>query len=140
MLFVRKGTEQPLRRPAMFQRVHAALRRIQADLAQVLDAALITAVCHEVGYQFRRRLLDPITTIHLFGTQILNGNFAVARLKEFTEKDFSEAAYCKARCRLPLKVLQTLLRRVGTALRSTINDAGRWLGHRTFHVDGSAFS
>jgi hypothetical protein len=124
----------------MFQRVHAALRRIQADLAQVLDAAQITAVCQEVGYQFRRRLLDPITTIHLFVIQILNGNFAVARLKEFTDQDFSEAAYCKARGRLPLKLLQALLRRVGTALRATIHDAGRWLGHRTFHVDGSGFS
>jgi hypothetical protein len=124
----------------MFQRVGAALRRIQADLAQVLDAAQITAVCHEVGYQFRRRLLDPITTIHLFVIQILNGNFAVARLKDFTDQDFTEGAYCKARGRLPLKVLQTLLRRVGTALRSTMNDAGRWRGHRTFHIDGSAFS
>jgi hypothetical protein len=124
----------------MFQRVGAALRRIQADLAQVLDAAQITAVCHEVGHQFRRRLLDPIATIHLFVIQILNGNFAVARLKDFTDQDFSEAAYCKARGRLPLKVLQTLLRRVGRALRSTMNDAGRWRGHRTFHIDGSAFS
>lgn len=124
----------------MIQRVRAALRRIQAELAQVLDAAQITAVCREAGYQFRRRLLDPITTIHLFVIQILNGNFAVARLKEFTDKDFSEAAYCKARGRLPLKVLQTLLQRIGAALRSTIDDAGRWRGHRTFHVDGSAFS
>jgi hypothetical protein len=120
--------------------VRAAMRRIQAELAQVLDAAQITAVCRDLGYQFRRRLLDPITTIHLFVIQILNGNFAVARLKEFTDQDFSEAAYCKARGRLPLKVLQTLLQRVGAALRSTMNAAGRWRGHRTFHVDGSAFS
>jgi hypothetical protein len=124
----------------MFQRVHATLRRIQEDLAQVLDAEVITAVCREVGYSFRQRLLDPMTTIHLFVIQILNGNFAVARLQDFTEEEFSEAAYCKARGRLPLKVLQTLLRRVGAALRTTMNDTGRWRGHRTFHVDGSAFS
>jgi len=24
-------------------------------------------------------------------------------------------------------------------LRATLDDAGRWCGHRTFHVDGSAF-
>lgn len=124
----------------MFQHVQAALRRVQRDLAQVLDASQITAVCREVGYQFRQRLLDPVTSIHLFILQILNGNFAVARLKDFTDKIFSEVAYCKARCRLPLKVLQTLLQRVGTAFRPTVDDCERWRGHRTYHVDGSAFS
>jgi hypothetical protein len=123
----------------MFDPVRDALRRIQKDLAQVLDAWHITAVCREVGYRFRQRLLDPIATIHLFVVQVLHGNFAVARLQDFTDEPFSEAAYCKARRRLPLAVLQTLLRRVGAALRTTVDD-GRWRGHRTFHVDGSAFS
>ena len=103
----------------MIQRVRAALRRIQEELAQVLDAGQITAICRDVGYQFRQRLLDPVATIHLFVIQIFNGNFAVARLKDFTDAEFSEAAYCKARGRLPLQVLQTLLQRVGAALRST---------------------
>jgi DDE family transposase len=124
----------------MIQRVRAALRRIQEDLAQVLDPGQIMAVCRDVGYQFRQRVLDPVATIHLFVLQILQGNFAVARLKDFTDAEFSEAAYCKARGRLPLQVLQTLLQRVGAALRSTQDTAERWRGHRTFHVDGSAFS
>jgi hypothetical protein len=124
----------------MVDPVRLALRRIQQDLARVLDAPQITRVCREAGYRFRRRLLDPITTIHLFVMQILHGNFAAARLQDFADEPFSEAAYCKARGRLPLAVLQTLLRRVGAALRPTFDDAGRWCGHRTFHVDGSAFS
>ena len=124
----------------MFDPVRVALRRIQKDLTEVLDARQITAVCREVGYRFRQRLLDPLTTIQLFVVQILHGNFAVARLQDFTDEPFSEAAYCKARGRLPLAVLQTLLRRVGAALRTTMDDAGRWCGHRLFHVDGSAFS
>jgi len=125
----------------MFHHVHAALRRIQCEVAQVLDPACITAVCAEAGYRFRCRVLDPVTTIHLFVIQILHGNFAVARLQDFTDRVFTEAAYCKARGRLPLRVLQSLLQRVGTALRPTLDDAaGRWHGHRTFHVDGSSFS
>ena len=124
----------------MINRVSAALRRIQSDLAQVLDREQITEVCSEVGYRFRKRILDPTTTIHLFVTQIVNGNFAVARLEEFTDKQFSEAAYCNARGRLPVQVLQTLLKRVGSALQPILNDAGRWRKHRTFHIDGSAFS
>ena len=124
----------------MFEHVHAALRRIQRDVAQLLDATEIIGICQDVGYRFRQRVLDPVTTIHLFVIQILNGNFAMARLMDFTDRVFSEAAYCKARCRLPLKVLETLLQRVGKALRPAMDDTGRWRGHRTFHVDGSSFS
>ena len=124
----------------MFEHVHAALRRIQKDIAHVLDPAEILGICKEVGYRFRRRVLDPVTTIHLFVIQILNGNFAVGRLMDFTDLVFSEAAYCKARCRLPLQVLVTMLERVANAWRATMSDCGRWRGHRTFHVDGSSFS
>lgn len=115
----------------MFQRLQSALQRIQHELAEVLTAAQITGVCQDVGHRFRQRLLDPVTTIHLFVLQILNGNFAIARLQDFTDRVFTEAAYCKARLRLPLLVLQTLLRRVGTAVRPTVDDTGRWHGHRT---------
>lgn len=124
----------------MFPRLHTALQRIQRDLAQVLDPAHITAACQEAGYRFRRRVLDPVTTIHLFVLQILQGNFAIARLKEFSTQVFTEAAYCKARLRLPLAVLQSLLRRVGTAVQPTMEGTGRWHGHRLFHIDGSGFS
>jgi len=124
----------------MFEHVHAALRRIQRDVAQLLDATEIIGICQDVGYRFRQRVLGPVTTIHLFVIQILNGNFAMARLMDFTDLVFTEAAYCKARCRLPLKVLETLLQRVGKALRPAMDDTGRWRGHRTFHVDGSSFS
>ena len=88
----------------MFQRLHSALQRIQQELAQVLNPTSITDACQEAGYRFRRRLLDPVTTIHLFVLQVLKGNFASARLREFTDRTFSEAAYCKARSRLPLQV------------------------------------
>ena len=124
----------------MFPRLRAALARIQTQLAQLLDPSHIVAICREAGYQWRERLLDPVTTIHLFVLQVLNGNFAVARLRDFADHDFSEAAYCKARGRLPLKVLQSLLRRIGAALSPAMNDSVRWHGHRTFHVDGSSFS
>ena len=124
----------------MFEHVHAALRRIQREVAQVLDATTIVGTYRELGLSFRQRVLDPVTTIHLFVIQILHGNFAIARLKDFTDRVFSEAAYCKARMRLPLRVLETLLQRVGDAFHPTLDTDGRWHGHRTLHVDGSAFS
>ena len=124
----------------MFATFHAALLHIQGNLALVLEPATIREVCREHGYRFRKRLLDPITTIHLFVLQVLRGNLAVARLRDFTTLVFSEAAYCKARTRLPLAVLQTLLGRVADALQPTLDQTGRWFGHRTFLLDGSSFS
>jgi hypothetical protein len=124
----------------MFLSLQSALQRIQHDLAQVLDPDLITRICRTVGYRFRCRLFDPITTIHLFVLQILRGNVAIARLKDFTDQVFTEAAYCKARMRLPLEVLQRLLQRVGQAVEPTIAEAGQWHGHRTFLLDGSSFT
>jgi hypothetical protein len=122
----------------MFRNVHAALRQVQQNIAQLLDPEQILSVCKEAQHEFRQRLFDPVTTIHLFVLQILHGNFAIARLKDLATFAFTEAAYCNARIRLPLKVLQILLRRVAAAF--TTQDEGRWHGHRTFHVDGSSFS
>jgi hypothetical protein len=124
----------------MFPRLQLALEKIQQELAQVLDGTVITTTCRELGYRFRTRLLDPITTIHLFVLQILKGNVAIARLKDFSQRVFTEAAYCKARMRLPLAVLQRLLQRVGQAVHTTVTNASRWHGHRTFLLDGSSFS
>lgn len=124
----------------MIASVRSALRRIQRDLAQFLDPEQIDAVCREVGYRFRRRILDPVTTIHLFLLQILHGNVAIARLHDFADRVFSEASYCNARSRLPLAVLQTLLRRVASAFRPATEQTGRWHGHRAFLADGSSFS
>ena len=124
----------------MFQNVQAALSHIQCQLAQVLDPQLILDACREAGHRFRRRVLDPVATIHLFLLQILKGNLAIARLRDFVTHAFSEGSFCKARMKLPLRVLQTLLTRVGAALRSSLGQCERWRGHRTFHVDGSSFS
>ena len=42
--------------------------------------------------------------------------------------------------KLPLPVFQQQLRSVSNALQHAPLDEGRWLGHRTFWVDGSSFS
>ncbi len=120
--------------------VPEALKHIKADLAQVLDAPTILALCREVGYPWRPRLLDPVTTVHLFILQILHGNTACSHLPHLAGQRFTASAYCQARTRLPLGVWQQLLRRTTASLDQTTQDAGRWRGHRTFLVDGSSFS
>ena len=42
----------------MFAHVHAALRRIRQDLAQLLEPATIETICKEMGHRFRTRPLQ----------------------------------------------------------------------------------
>ena len=120
--------------------VMEALRHIKAELATLLDAAAILALCHEMGYQWRIRLLDPVTTVHLFLLQILHGNTACSHLPRLVGQHFTASAFCQARTRLPLGLWQQLLRRTAVVCEQTTHDEGRWRGHRTFLVDGSSFS
>lgn len=124
----------------MIGTVMEALRHIKAELAALLDAPTILALCHEMGYQWRVRLLDPVTTVHLFLLQILHGNTACSHLPRLVGQHFTASAFCQARTRLPLGLWQQLLRRTAVVCEQTTHDEGRWRGHRTFLVDGSSFS
>ena len=102
--------------------VTEALRHIKAELAALLDAPTILALCHEVGYQWRTRLLDPVTTVHLFILQILHGNTACSHLPRLVGQRFTAAAFCQARTRLPLGVWQRLLRQTSAVCEQTTQD------------------
>ena len=119
--------------------VHA-LQQIKDDLASLLSPAVIEQVCLDQGHAWRERELDPVKLIHLFILQILNGNVACAGVPRIAGRDFSASAYCQARTRLPLKVITTLVSKIGAGLQQAVAGAGLWKGHRTVLVDGSNFS
>ncbi len=117
-----------------------ALAQIKADLGSVLSEEHIAQVCRAVGHTWRTRRLDPIVTVHIFILQVLHGNTAMTHLPRLVGRRFTAAAYCLARQRLPLAVLQTLVRQVGACLQRANDAAHRWRGHRTFFTDGSSCS
>lgn len=124
----------------MFARLPRALEQIQQHLADYLPANTVVEVFREAGLRWRNRVLDPLTTLRLFVLQVLHGNTAINHLRHLHPQPFTDSAYCQARGRLPLAALQQLLRRLVAALQPLMNDDGRWLGHRTFHIDGTGFS
>src|SRR5262245_61361947 len=99
------------RRLRMVGTVTEVLRHSKVELATLLDAPTILALCREVGYQWRACLLDPVTTIHLFILHILHHNTACSHLPHLVAQRFTASAYCQARTQLPLVVWQQLLRR-----------------------------
>jgi hypothetical protein len=116
-----------------------ALRRIKDDLSAFLPERAIIAACQKAGHRWRRRELGPVETIHLFILQILNFNTAMTGLRHLSKTAVQAPAYCRARMRLPLEVLQTLLVESSRAMCKSQQAAGTlWCGRRVLLVDGSS--
>jgi DDE family transposase len=116
------------------------LTRLRQDLASALSAEAILSACRQAKYSWRNRKLDPVATVSLFLLQILHGNTACQHVVHFGNWTFSAVAYCKARKRLPLRVLQVLLEQFAAKFRKQSAASAQWLGHRVWVEDGSSFS
>lgn len=117
-----------------------AVAQIKAELHNWITPESIRQLCRELGYQWRERVLDPVTTFHLFVLQILHGNTACSHVPRLGNVDCTGEAYGQARSRIPLAVFQGLLAQVAKRLPVSTAEEGRWRGHRTFSLDGSTTS
>jgi hypothetical protein len=118
--------------------VSSALQRIKDDLTPFLPEPAILAACENAGHHWRQRKLGPVQTLHLFILQVLNFNTAMTGLRHLAKTAVNASAYCKARMRLPLGVLQTLLVESSAAMRQTAGPQALWLGLKVHLVDGSS--
>lgn len=121
--------------------ISGVLGRIKSDLEPYLSASSISRACDRLGHRYRCRQFDPVATIHLFVLQILCFNTALTHLRHLAKMSMTAAAFCKARQRLPLAVLQLLLRDSAAAMARTCRGHAAqafWQGLRTWLVDGSS--
>ncbi len=119
-----------------------AVEQIKGCLTQAVPESLIRQLARDVGHRWRERDLGPVLTTHLFLQQVLDGNTAVGELRRRTGLDFTDAAYCRARARLPRALLERLQQAVTGRLQATtaVGLQELWHGHRVFLIDGSSFS
>src|SRR5947209_19030293 len=121
-------------------RIIPILDRLRQDIAADLAVETIEEACRQAKHSWRKRILDPATTVYLFLLQVLHGNTACSHVVHFGCWSFTASAYCQARRRLPLAVFHALLRKT-TALFGAVTEGDfRWLGHRVWLIDGSSFS
>jgi hypothetical protein len=114
-------------------------QRIKEDLRPFLSDQAILRACQQVGHRWRERVLGPVATTHLFILQVLNFNTAMTHLRHLGKQAVKAPAYCRARMRLPLAVLQALLVESSKAMREACSSSdGRWCGLRPYLVDGSS--
>lgn len=119
--------------------VARTLERIKEDLRPFLPEEAIVSACQAAGHKWRQRQLGPVQTIHLFIVQVLWFNTAMTALRHLSDTAVKASAYCKARMRLPLPVLQALLVESSAAMRGVCAPPpGWWCGLRTYLVDGSS--
>jgi hypothetical protein len=122
----------------------------QLPFHDLLDPAAVEHVVKENHVAFRDRIYTPLVTLWTFLSQVLGSDHscreAVARLIAFRiargQKPCAPetGSYCKARQRLPLKVLTDLVRRSARRLDEQAPDSWTWKGRAVVLLDGSTVS
>ena len=90
----------------------------------------------------RRRLLPLDRTLWLFVQQVAHGNLACTAIRHLAGEEISDSAWCQARARLPIELIEKVNRRI---IESTLTEldreaagvAPRWRGHRVLILDGT---
>ena len=126
------------------------VQKMGVVLGEVLPAPLLMQWVAEEAGHFRLRLYDPLQTLMLFIEQVLGADHscqdAVARGVSSqvalgqAPSSLNTAAYCKARSRLPLRLIQRLGWETGERLCAQQPQAWRWRGREVKLVDGSTVS
>jgi hypothetical protein len=119
-------------------------------LSEILVPELVNQVLRELGLTFRERLYTPFITLSVFLWQVLSEDHscreAVARLLAFRIANGQRPCspdsnpYCRARKRLPEKLFQLLVQKVGKWLQQSVPEAWLFHGRRVKSVDGTTVS
>jgi hypothetical protein len=124
-----------------------ALSHVRSGPDDLLLPARIDQLARGENIPFRNTTLTPGNTLRLFVRQIAHGNIACAAMRHLAGQEFSDSAWCQARMRLPIELIEHVHRAiVDEALRQldAADDSGadayRWRGHRIFTVDGTSDS
>ncbi len=120
--------------------IASAVRQVKADLPQLITHHVHAALAEETDFTWRDRCLNPVATILLFVIQITHGNTAIEHLRHLAAMTVSASAYCQARMRLPLKLLERTYQSITGQLLQASDDDCRWRGHRVWRGDASSFS
>ena len=117
-----------------------AVARFKNNPQEHLDHRLVLEACEAAGHVWRRRLLDPVVTVHLMLLQVLFANVSCRAVSSIAGMRFSVTAYCKARARLPVDVLGGIATMLTHRAREHTQQVGLWLGHRVLLIDGTGVS
>ena len=100
-----------------------------------------------LGVEFRERVFTPVATLWTFLSQVLSPDHscrdAVGRLLAWRTSQglppcsTDTSSYCEARQRLPLRLVQQLMRDTGNELERQLDESWRWKGRHVKIADGT---
>jgi hypothetical protein len=141
------STRSSFRTQATVQRL---LNEPGLPLAHYLPAEEIGNACRAVGHVFRNRIVNPAVTLWMFVIQVLDPDHscrkALARFLAYRSAlglrpcSANDGAYCRARRRLPEKVISHLTQQTGRALADATPPGWLWKGRQVKIVDGTGLS
>jgi hypothetical protein len=124
-----------------------ALTRIADGEHDLLLPDRINQLARNQNHLFRNTPLTPGRTLGLFVQQVARGNIACSQVRHLAGEPFSDSAWCQARARLPLELIEQVHREIVEHGRRELDDTGdvgegdyRWRGHRLHVIDGSSDS
>ena len=117
----------------------AALGRVKQQLSDLLSDEFVETLARSLGLEWRKRTLTPVVMVRLLILQILHCNTAYSHLPRASRLKFTPAAFCKAKKKLPLELLDKLIETIWHRCAGC-EDAALFRGHRTFCTDGSSAS
>lgn len=128
------------------QRIDRLIASKQIRLHDVFDDEEIHRACDKFNLQFRDRYFTPAITLSLFVSQVLSRGDACSTVIAGFNRDRKRqglsavcedaSAFCKARSRLPVELIDHLSSRVREIERDKMQSDWKWKGLNVYLVDG----
>jgi hypothetical protein len=132
------------------EKLHSLDQDTSLPFTAILNAAMVEEALAAEGVHYNQSIYTPFLTLCTFLSQVLDPDHscraAVARvivwLAIHDRKPCSEqtGTYCDARLRLPLGVVEHLVRRTGREVEASAASEWLWKGRRVLLVDGTTAS
>ena len=101
-----------------------ALARVRDGADDSLSPRRINQLARDSGHVFRNTKLTPGNTLRLFAQQIAAGNVACSVVHHLAGEEFSDTAWCQARGRLPMELIEQVHRRFIDDTRRELDQSG----------------
>jgi hypothetical protein len=132
--------------PAVEQRIDQLKAVGQIRLHDIFSNEEVHQLCEELDIDFRERNFTPATTLGLFVSQTLSrGDACSTVMAQFNRERKRQglmpvcedaSAYCKARARLPVKLIERLNSRIVELSQEKTSHQWKWKGLNVYLVDG----
>ena len=146
-----KSTAHPVKSPPLsLEKLRTRIQEWAAGnklrLQSLFSDQSVNQMARDLGYDYRERVFDPATTLGLFITQVLNRDepcsTVVSRLnKERKDQGLpsvsaNPSAYCYARNRIPLDLIEALIKKTVAVANVRVDKRWRWCDKDVLMVDG----